>query len=404
MLNENIGTIRNLRGREYIETEIGKSGHAVFGPYEILDPGSYAVEFKLSALDGDSVEPNTPVAALDVCGEFGTLIIAKQHLTAGDLSKGDGRFLLPFTLSKRMQVEYRVGVSGNAALAVDETRRLHRLEDGVEIENLVQSDQFPNSEGAPRYFVENEPMFRELYKLGMGVRVEGDKIFLSKDGVVYNANSQDDVRFTNEIFFERAYNIALDRDVCVIDIGMNVGLASLQFASREHVKEIHAFEPFPSTYERACANLKLNPELSGKITAHNVGLGDRDGLETFTIRDSDDSGARATRNDSAGEIQIQLQMRAAGAALEPIIAAAERAGRVILAKIDCEGAEYAIFESLAASGLLERIHIFVVEWHPVIPGKSQLDLMEPLRERGFVVIDRSPLIGQGVFYAVRLPS
>jgi FkbM family methyltransferase len=403
MLNDKVGELRHVNGRKYIETAIGKMGHAVYGPYSDTDPGDYVVEFIISAPIEKKMRGSEVVAKIDVCGGYGTRVYSKKSITASDLRDGTSRFHLQFSLDDRDTIEYRIATLGKISFQANETRRVHRLEPGADVKAILDADQFPTTDGAPAIFSENEAFFRELYDLGLGVSIENGSVVLSKDGVRFHARCRDDTNFISEIFFERAYNISMDRDVCVIDIGMNIGLASMQFASRPRVKEVHAFEPFGSTYERAQANLALNPALAAKISAHNIGLGDRDALETFKIRDTQDSGARSTRNDDAGEIEVQLQMRAAGAVLEPIIAKAEALGRVVLAKIDCEGAEYAVFESLEAAGLLERISIFVMEWHPVIPGKSLPDLLEPLRARGFVIIDRSPLVGQGVFYAVRLP-
>lgn len=402
MLNDNVGVGHEVNGRRFIDTEIGRVGHAVYGPYADMEVGDYIVEFTISGLNLDGLKREEHVATIDVCSNYGTQILAKQKITASDLRKGNVRFVLPFSVPVRSPLEYRVATFGNANLRIDESRRVHRVRPGADMKAILDADQFPSAEGAPAFFVDNEIMLRQLYDLGLGVRIDDGGVVLSKDGVSFNARCRDDTNFINEIFFERAYNIGTGRDICVLDIGMNIGLASLQFATRPYVKEVHAFEPFGSTFERGQANFALNPALAEKITAHNVGLGDRDGLETFKIRETDDSGGRSTRNDDAGEIEVQLQMRDAATMLAPIIASAEASGRAILAKIDCEGAEYAVFESLEAAGLLEKISLFVVEWHPVIPGKFQESLLEPLRRRDFVIIDRSPLVGQGVFYAVRM--
>lgn len=401
MLNGNVGVAHQINGRKYIETHPDRVGHAVYGPYADMDAGDYVVEFRISAVHVEGLKDNDHVATIDVCGGFGTQILAKKKITAKELRQGRQRYQLAFSVPQRSPMEYRVATHGKAGLLIDEARRVHRVAKGVDVQAVLDADQFPAAEGAPAFFVQNEVMFRNLYDLGLGVQIEDDGVVLSKDGVRFNARCRDDTNFIDEIFFERAYNMSMGREACIIDIGMNIGLASLQFATRPHVKEVHAFEPFPSTYERALANLTLNPELSAKISAHNVGLGDRDGAEVFRVRDTEDSGGRSTRNDDAGEVEVQLQMRDAAKMLEPIIAAAEANGRAVVAKIDCEGAEYAVFTSLEKAGLLERISLFVVEWHPVIPGKYKDDLLDPLRARGFIVIDRSPLVGQGVFYAVR---
>jgi len=100
-------------------------------------------------------------------------------------------------------------------------------------------------------------------------------------------------------------------------------------------------------------------------------------------------------------IEVPLSIRDAATTLGPIIEAALARGRRIVMKIDCEGSEFQIFDSLERAGLLDKITAVMVEWHRVFDGKSQHTLMEPLRQRGFVTIDRSPRTGNGFFYAVR---
>ncbi len=70
-----------------------------------------------------------------------------------------------------------------------------------------------------------------------------DKVILDIDGVKVYARELDDLHCLNEIFVSNIYNIAIPHDACVIDIGMNIALATLFFAKTNNVKEIHSFEP-----------------------------------------------------------------------------------------------------------------------------------------------------------------
>ena len=169
------------------------------------------------------------------------------------------------------------------------------------------------------------------------------------------------------------------------------------------MKEVHAFEPFRDTFDRAAANLALNPALAAKISAHNVGVSDRDEDAEFTVFDFPDSGGRAARNVDGGR-PVHIVTRDAAAVLGPIIAAAAARGRDVIVKVDCEGAEFAIFPSLEAAGLLERITAFMVEWHSVFEGKTQADLIGPLTRAGFVAFDLTSKPVNGFFYAVRAAS
>jgi hypothetical protein len=61
-------------------------------------------------------------------------------------------------------------------------------------------------------------------------------------------------------------------DYVLVDIGMNVGVASLYYASFPNVKAVYSYEPLESAYQKAIENFMLNPEISQKIIAHPFGL------------------------------------------------------------------------------------------------------------------------------------
>ena len=51
MLDLEIGDAVDIAGHACIRTEAGKNGHAIYGPYEHLEPGSYVVAFRLAGED-----------------------------------------------------------------------------------------------------------------------------------------------------------------------------------------------------------------------------------------------------------------------------------------------------------------------------------------------------------------
>ena len=58
----------------------------------------------------------------------------------------------------------------------------------------------------------------------------------------------------------------------ILDIGANIGMFSLSYASIFKGAEIHSFEPVPFIYNYLCKNLEINPNLNHKIYPHNFGL------------------------------------------------------------------------------------------------------------------------------------
>ena len=96
-----------------------------------------------------------------------------------------------------------------------------------------------------------------MHKLRIWVIPHESGVILDVDGIKLHAGELDDIRDVEHIYVSNIYNLFPPRDTCVIDIGMNLGLTTLLFANRETVKEVHSFEPFVETYQRAMANIGL---------------------------------------------------------------------------------------------------------------------------------------------------
>ena len=267
------------------------------------------------------------------------------------------------------------------------------------------ASRFPDPSGPkPAFFLNHLSILRRFYENGAGVKIVDGDVIVTIDGISFYARVPDDLRFVDEIFFRSTYNFSLGRDCCVIDIGMNIGLVAMTFARKDFVKQVHSFEPFKGTYSRARANLSLNPEIAAKISAHNFGLADADEDKTVLIYDESDSGAFSIRGSGSGTPEA-ISVRNAAKVLGPIIEAAKADGLSIVAKVDCEGSEFPIFETLEQHGLLAELSAFMVEWHRGILGKTQRDLIAPLLTHGFTVFDLTGKTGNGFFYAVRgLPA
>ena len=398
MFNPLVGTVGEADGRSVIRTFPGTKGHAVYGPYQSLDPGDYAVEFHL-ARDGERTGGNPVSAIIEVTSEFGTVVLARQDISAGELGEVLSPFALRFTLAHGATLEFRVFTTGADGLVIDGHRRLITVAADAG-PNEIAAGRFPERTDIP-FLNDHRWYLRQLHEKGADVRVQDGAVVLTISGVRFFARCRDDVNFVGELFLDNAYNFTLGHDAVVIDIGMNLGLAALSFAAKPEVRQVFAFEPFTETYDRALANFALNPALAAKITAYNVGLADRTGDRVVTVAQTADSGAMSTVGAADG-IAIPIRMQDAADALAPVITEAKTAGHKVIVKVDCEGSEFAIFASLEAAGLIARIDAFLVEWHAMFAGKNQADLIAPLRRHGFVVFDRSPPTGNGFFYAARI--
>lgn len=402
MLNTAVGSEVEIDGKKCILTRSGAVGHAIYGPYKPLDPGYYAVEFCVRPAEECAIGNDEVCAQVDVVVQSGNVVLAQEDIHLSRLQSGAIFVPLSFHNDVRQPVEFRVAVSGQIPLIIDDHCPVIALNDkDADYVALLEQARFPdpNSASVPQVFRDLLPSFRDLHENGAIIKVIDGRLIVTL-GVSFYANETDDMILVGELFLRQVYNLIAEGEWCAIDIGMNIGLASLLLAAKPFVKEVHAFEPFASTFERACANLGLNPDIAHKITAYNLGLEDKDEDKTVLIRDDRPSGAFTTTGWRVGTPQV-ISIRNAATTLRPIIEAAKARGRNVIVKVDCEGSEFPIFATLDTHGLMDDISAFMVEWHRIDWQKTQQDLIAPLLRRGFVVFDLSPRTGNGFFYAVR---
>ena len=209
-----------------------------------------------------------------------------------------------------------------------------------------------------------------------------------------------------ELFLQRVYDFDILTPVVMIDIGMNVGFASLMFASKPNVVAVYAFEPLQVTFQQAQRSFELNPNCSKKIQSEKVGLaGSARTADAFFNRDLKGSSSLFKKTkcsaEADGTVQEKIQLKSSKEALNVILNKHHNAP--VVAKIDCEGAEYEILESLAESGLLSKFTVFMIEWHRFSEGQSPVRLVELLRQAGFVSFTSDCGSGvAGMIYAARI--
>jgi FkbM family methyltransferase len=393
LLNEKVGTLVDLQCGPAIRTRPDALGHAVYGPYERIEAGQYEVSFVIRLAEPAPAACDPLCAIIDVALDSGARSISYDFVFASQLDRDFTRVTLPFELDRAAQAEFRVFVGGSISIEVLDAPALSPLAEGR-----------PSAAVSPwdiPLLVRRRPMAKYLYENGARLVRVGTSLRATLDGITFHANDYDDVNFIDELFWKKAYNFRSGAETCVVDVGMNVGLASLLFAAKPEVREVHSFEPFPETFDRGMANLALNPTLADRIFPRRLGLGDGDEDATFLVEDTHgDSGMRSTRSVDGGT-PVVLSIRDAGATLGPILVAAGERGLKRVVKIDCEGAEFAIFQSLSRAGLWGEIDVLIVEWHRVYAGRTQEELFRPLFDAGFIVIDLTPPINNGFFYAFR---
>lgn len=138
----------------------------------------------------------------------------------------------------------------------------------------------------------------------------------------------------------------------VVDVGANVGAASLHFAHQYPAASLHSFEPCPDTYRLLSRNLAHLPNAH----TYNVGLFDRECRVPLYLSKQD-----AVTNSIGGsylnsDSSVEVDLRSAREFLRNV-----GLGQIDILKIDTEGCELPILISLA--DFLEQVRVIYLEYH-----------------------------------------
>jgi FkbM family methyltransferase len=233
--------------------------------------------------------------------------------------------------------------------------------------------------------------------------IDGVKIVEVNDLNLGHIFDGDGVLIAEEIFNNDEYDFDIGVPAVVIDIGMNIGLASLYFAARDDIKRVYGFEPFKPTFEHAMFNFNINKKYSNKILPHNYGLGNQDKELSFEYY-SKAPGRMSTvklidqipHNPKYGTRNETVQIKDAAKEISAIIE--QHNDSKIVIKCDTEGSEKEIFESLDAKGILENIDIVMLEYH----FSYDMGIVDILKRNGFVIFKQKTVsLDTGNFGMIR---
>ena len=224
------------------------------------------------------------------------------------------------------------------------------------------------------------------------------KLCVNKRGIKVTVGSIDEFNNVYETLVGECYHYRINngkKDV-VIDVGMNVGDATLYFLAGDKVEKVYAYEPFYKTFLDAKLNLKdyLNDE--NRLEIFQYGLSnvteDREitynedmtcGLSTKKSEDLDKYNVYKFYYDKGyaeqqKERMEKISVKNAADVLRPIIQKYRQSHNIVL-KMDCEGEEYGIIELLNKEGILQKVDFMMLEWH--YQGKESI--LRELSKAGF---------------------
>ncbi len=233
---------------------------------------------------------------------------------------------------------------------------------------------------------------------------ESGELIAENKNVHFKINDEEELFILSEVFLEGAYNLIspTQKKIALIDVGMNVGITTLFFASKENVDKVFSFEPFQPTFSMALQNIQLNKAYAGKINANNFGLAkeDADINVSYSPKEKGRMGIKGlpkSEGYSAANVSSQLMhLKSAG---EEFLKFKEQVqDHFVVCKIDTEGAEYEIIDSLYNANLLAIPDVYFIEWHQIKP----VDIVAKLRSANYQVIETAiSLLHSGMIYAIK---
>jgi len=194
----------------------------------------------------------------------------------------------------------------------------------------------------------------------------------------------------NEIFHLKIYNndfVCVAENDIVFDIGFNYGFFTLD-ALTYKPKKVIGFEPNPKL-------VKVFNQLDiDSVELHQVAVSDKAGSTIFY--ENNFSGKSSIHSDinsdtSSNSYQVNI------CSFNDM---AEQYDVIDYLKVDCEGAEYEIFESIPKEFLTNRIRKIALEFHHNINNIKVVKLIDKIKECGFETkIDYKDGDSTGMLYA-----
>jgi len=170
----------------------------------------------------------------------------------------------------------------------------------------------------------------------------------------------------------------------VVDVGANVGMATIWMSQRATRARFVAVEPAAQTAARLRANIDRNG-LAGRVEVVEAGVAAAAGRGSLVF----DQGYTCHAFVEPGGGPVELRT------LEEILDS-HGIGSVDLLKIDTEGGEYEILQG----PVLQRVRAIAGEYH-AFPDRDPAALMDRLREAGFEVWMEPQVRDHGRFHALR---
>jgi FkbM family methyltransferase len=191
-----------------------------------------------------------------------------------------------------------------------------------------------------------------------------------------------DATILREVILADTYDLNLWRpdrdDATLVDIGAHIGGASAWLGAAHPGARVFAFEAAPEN----AALARLNTIAMPNVTLAASAVSDRDGCVRLHRMTGPNTGGHVVSAPVPPESDLAGSNVVACVGIETVFADLPP-GDVDLLKLDCEGAEWPILETLAASGTIARVRHLVMELHLDPPAGRTWPTMATLLTRAF---------------------
>ena len=189
-----------------------------------------------------------------------------------------------------------------------------------------------------------------------------------------------DLAIANELFLDHQYQhcdeVIRQADHSIVDIGGHLGFFTLYAHLLNDKVSIYVCEPHAGNYELLKQNLKENRVKN----AHpkQLAVSNKAGEAVLLLSAEDLNHSLQKAIEPTGEVQ-KVQTTTLARIFEK-----NRIENCDLLKLDCEGAEYGIVESMTPE-LAEKIENIFLEYHDWVPGGDSRKLQRDLEKLGYKV-------------------
>lgn len=172
-----------------------------------------------------------------------------------------------------------------------------------------------------------------------------------------------DVGLLIEIFAQKVYSHkTLPSAQTILDLGANIGFASIYFALNNISAHIYAIEAIPQIFER----LKKNTASLKNITCINAAITDTNGTTDFFYnKDATLSSSSVNRGDTFEQVTVNTKTL-------DTLCNEHGITKIDLMKFDIEGSEFNVFKNTQSKHIISHI---TGEYHVDLAGHSVSDFI-----------------------------